>query len=143
MTRFSIIHRRCSIYATSSAAIGCSSAHVYRENKLYNNMPAPRSDGTVHGDAASVKYIVGRGVLLDVAKYKGQDPLPGNSWISQEDLKNTAKAQQVEIQKGDILLIRTGWRKLWDAPGTDGRVDQTHSAWHQPQPGVGGMRWAS
>jgi hypothetical protein len=45
-------------------------AHVYRENKLYNNMPPPRPDGTVHGDAASVKYIVGRGVLLDVAKYK-------------------------------------------------------------------------
>jgi kynurenine formamidase len=113
-------------------------AHVYRENKLYNNMPPPRSDGTVHGDAASVKYIVGRGVLLDVAKYKGQDPLPSNYWISQEDLQNTAKAQKVEIQKGDILLIRTGWRKKWDQPGPDGRADPAHSAWHQPQPGVGG-----
>jgi kynurenine formamidase len=113
-------------------------AHVYRENKLYNNLPAPRADGTVHGDAASVKYIVGRGVLLDVAKYKGQDPLPSNYWISQEDLQNTAKAQKIEIQKGDILLIRTGWRKMWDQPGPDGRHDQAHSAWHQPQPGVGG-----
>ncbi len=113
-------------------------AHVYRENKLYNNMPAPRPDGTVHGDAASVKYIVGRGVLLDVAKYKGQDPLPSNYWISREDLQNTAKAQRVEIRQGDILLIRTGWRKLWDQPGPDGRQDPAHSAWHQPQPGVGG-----
>src|SRR5437588_519414 len=53
-------------------------AHIYRENSLFHNMPPPKPVGTVHGDAASVKFMVGRGVLLDVAKYKGQDPLPGN-----------------------------------------------------------------
>ena len=62
----------------------------------------------MHGDAASVKFMVGRGVLLDVAKYKGMDPLPSLYWITVDDLKNTAKAQKVEIQKGDVLLIRTG-----------------------------------
>ena len=112
-------------------------AHVYRENKLYNNMPAPKPAGTVQGDAASVQYIVGRGVLLDVAKYKGMDPLPVNYWITLEDLQNTAKAQNVEIQKGDILLVRTGWRKMWDEPGPDGKVDPMHAKWHQPEPGVG------
>src|SRR5713226_3060078 len=35
-------------------------AHIYRENALYNNMPAPKSDGTAHGDAASVLYMAGR-----------------------------------------------------------------------------------
>lgn len=112
-------------------------SHIYRENKIYNNGPAPKPVGTAHGDAASVKYLVGRGVLLDVAKYKGTDPLPSNYWITLEDLQNTAKAQQVEIQKGDILLVRTGWRKMWFEPGPDGRVDLLHTKWHQPQPGVG------
>src|SRR5713101_4478698 len=42
-------------------------AHIYRENALYNNMPAPKPDGTAHGDAASVLYMAGRGVLLDAA----------------------------------------------------------------------------
>lgn len=112
-------------------------AHIYRENALYNNAPPPKPDGTMHGDAASVQYMVGRGVLLDVAAYKGQDPLPVDYWITLDDLKNTAKAQNVEIQKGDILLIRTGWRKMWDEPDADGRVDRAHSKWHQPQPGVG------
>jgi kynurenine formamidase len=112
-------------------------AHIYRENKLYNNMPPPKPVGTVHGDAASVKYMVGRGVLLDVAKYKGSDPLPVAYWITLEDLQNTAKAQNVQIQKGDILLVRTGWRKMWDEPGADGKVDLLHTKWHQPQPGVG------
>ena len=112
-------------------------AHIYRENALFNNMPPPKPLGTVHGDAASVKFMVGRGVLLDVAKYKNQDPLPGNYWITLEDLQNTAKAQNVEIRKGDTLLIRTGWRKVWDQPGPDGRVDLAHRAYLQPQPGVG------
>src|SRR5215510_3207893 len=111
-------------------------SHVYRENSIYNNAPLPRPDGTVQGDAASVKFMVGRGVLLDVAKYKGTDPLPVGYWISLEDLQNTAKAQKVEIQKGDFLLVRTGWRKTWDEPGPDGKVDVGHAKWHQPQPGV-------
>jgi kynurenine formamidase len=112
-------------------------AHIYRENALFNNMPPPKPVGTVHGDAASVKFIVGRGVLLDVARYKGQDPLPGNYWITLDDLKNTAKAQNVEIRKGDVLLIRTGWRTMWDKPGPDGRADIAHRQYLQPQPGVG------
>jgi kynurenine formamidase len=111
-------------------------AHIYRENTLYNNMPPPKSDGTMHGDSASVKSMVGRGVLLDVAKYKGTDSLPSGYWITLEDLQKTAKAQQVEMQKGDILLVRTGWRKMWDEPGPDGKVDVGHAKWHQPQPGV-------
>ena len=112
-------------------------AHIYRENSLFNNMPPPKAVGTVHGDAASVKFMVGRGVLLDVAKYKGQDPLPASYWITVDDLKNTAKAQNVEIQKGDALLIRTGWRKMWDQPGPDGRTDLAHTKYLQPEPGVG------
>jgi kynurenine formamidase len=112
-------------------------AHIYRENSLFNNMPPPKPVGTVHGDAASVKFMVGRGVLLDVARYKGVDPLPRNYWITLEDLQNTAKTQNVEIRKGDILLIRTGWRKMWDQPGPDGRVDLAHRQYLQPQPGVG------
>src|SRR5262249_114097 len=45
--------------------------------------------------------------------------------------------QKVEFQKGDILLVRTGWRKMWDEPGPDGKADAAHTKWHQAQPGVG------
>lgn len=48
------------------------------------------------------------------------------------DLQDTAKSHNVEIRKGDILLIRTGWRKMWDQPGPDG-----HRRYLQPQPRVG------
>jgi len=66
--------------------------------------------------------MVGRGVLLDVAKYKGQDPLPADYWITLEDLQNTAKAQKVEIQKGDILLVRTGWLTWYRSLDEAGRT---------------------
>jgi len=111
--------------------------HIYRENALYNNLPPPKALGTAQGDAASVIEMVGRGVLLDVAAYKGSDPLPSDYWITVEDLQNTAKAQNVEIRKGDILLVRTGWRKTWGEPDAAGRLDAAHTKWHQPQPGIG------
>ncbi len=111
--------------------------HIYHDNALFNNMPPPKPVGTAHGDAASVVQMVGRGVLLDVAAYKGTDPLPVDYWITLEDLQNTAKAENVEIRKGDILLVRTGWRKTWGEPDAAGRLDAAHTKWHQPQPGVG------
>lgn len=112
-------------------------SHIDRDNTIDNNGPAPKPLGTAHGDAASVTSLVGRGVLLDVAKDTGTDPLPSHDWSTLEDLQNTAKAQKVDIQKGDILLVRTGWRTMGFEPGPDGRVDLLHTKWHQPQPGVG------
>jgi kynurenine formamidase len=52
--------------------------------------------------------IVGRGVLLDVARYKGVKALEPGYAITVEDLDGTAAAQGVEVQSGDILLTRTG-----------------------------------
>jgi hypothetical protein len=54
------------------------------------------------------KKMVGRGVLLDISRYKGIDPLPDGFGITTEDLDGCAKAQKVEIKTGDFLLIRTG-----------------------------------
>src|SRR5215813_1727069 len=56
--------------------------HIYQENALFNNMPPPKPAGTAQGDAASVIQMVGRGVLLDVAGYKGTDPHPSDYWIT-------------------------------------------------------------
>ena len=54
------------------------------------------------------KKMAGRGVLLDISRYKGIDPLPDGFGITTEDLDGCAKAQKVEIKTGDFLLIRTG-----------------------------------
>jgi kynurenine formamidase len=57
--------------------------------------------------------IVGRGVLLDVARYLASEGRPidltTTTYISAADLDATARAQGVEFRDGDILLFRTGW----------------------------------
>ncbi|GAA1000216.1 cyclase family protein [Acrocarpospora macrocephala] len=57
--------------------------------------------------------IVGRGVLLDIARWaeaQGSpiDPLSGHV-IGDEDLRACAEQQGVELKTGDILCVRTGW----------------------------------
>jgi kynurenine formamidase len=61
----------------------------------------------------TVPPLVSRGVLLDVAGWKGQSPLPPASSISVGDLAGCAAAQGVEVKRGDVLLVRTGYGTLW------------------------------
>jgi kynurenine formamidase len=57
--------------------------------------------------------IVGRGILLDVARHFAVQGRPidqtTTTYISAADLDATAVAQGVEFRDGDILLFRTGW----------------------------------
>ena len=55
-----------------------------------------------------VDRSVGRGVLLDIARFKGRSWLEPGEAIQAEDLELCAEAQGVEIGAGDFLLIRTG-----------------------------------
>ena len=76
-------------------------------------------------------HMAGRGVLLDMARYRGQAYMEPGDGITCDDLENCAKKQRVEIRKGDFLLIRTGdsdrriREKNWgtycgsDAPGLE------------------------
>jgi kynurenine formamidase len=57
--------------------------------------------------------MIARGVLLDVAATKGVDMLPPSYGIGAQDIKDTCKKQNVKLQKGDIVLLRTGRMKLW------------------------------
>ncbi|MBM3996383.1 MAG: cyclase family protein [Planctomycetes bacterium] len=60
-----------------------------------------------------VPPLVTRGVLLDIATWKGQTPLPRDYSISADELIACAKAQNVVVEKGDVLLVRTGYDTLW------------------------------
>lgn len=71
-----------------------------------------------------------RGVLIDVADYKGVERLEPGYEITVADLQGTLSRQGVSIQEGDVALIRTGHSKLWDVDG-DAYYDWTI------QPGIG------
>lgn len=70
--------------------------------------------------------IVGRGVLLDMARFLAAGkatPLPLDYRITPQETAACAKAQGVEIESGDIVCFRTGYAELhldakdgdWDA----------------------------
>ncbi|MFC7397387.1 cyclase family protein [Chelatococcus sp. GCM10030263] len=88
-----------------------SLGHVFYEDKMYNGFDAKLVDGGgVHknGIEHTRNKMVGRGVLLDVARFKGVDSLPDGYGISNDELDATARAQGVDIRKGDFVIIRTG-----------------------------------
>lgn len=66
----------------------------------------------------TVPPLLCRGVLLDVAGWKGVDRLPPRSAITADDLAGCAARQGVEVRAGDVLLVRTGYAGLW---GDEGR----------------------
>lgn len=60
-----------------------------------------------------VGALVTRGVLIDVARYKGVQQLAGGYEISAADLRGALQRQRTEIHGGDVVLIHTGWGSLW------------------------------
>ena len=115
--------------APSIDAIG----HIGRDGKLFGGVDAAaatsdtrgigRSGVGAHLDIAHypVELLVNRGVLLDVARFlnRNDSPLPGAFKITAEHLAETARHQGVRIRRGDTVLIRTGWGRLFvDDPAT-------------------------
>jgi len=72
-----------------------------------------KAEGLVKLGVENVGAIVTRGVLVDVAKYKGVQQLAGNYEITPADLKGALQKEGVSIKSGDMVLIHTGWGSLW------------------------------
>jgi len=90
--------------------------HVWYDGKIWNGYDARTTIGGL--DKASVSAIgergvVGRGVLLDMARFLGKDYLGAKETYTHEDLEACAKAQGVTIEKRDILIIRTNHLQLF------------------------------
>jgi kynurenine formamidase len=52
--------------------------------------------------------LVTRGVLVDVARLHGVDSLAPDHEVTVADLEGALSAQRVELDSGDVLLVRTG-----------------------------------
>jgi len=56
---------------------------------------------------------VGVTVLLDVARLHGVDCLPADHGIGPDELDAACTRQGVEVGAGDIVLLRTGWTRVF------------------------------
>jgi kynurenine formamidase len=57
--------------------------------------------------------LITRGVLIDVAGFKGVEMLGDSYEITVEDIEGALKKQNVSLQPGDAVIINTGWHKLY------------------------------
>jgi kynurenine formamidase len=109
-----------------------SLGHIFYEEKMYNGHDARLVDCNGLGKLGiehAKSRMVGRGVLLDVARFKGVEFLPDGFGISNDDLDTCAKEQNIDVRRGDFVIVRTGQmerclkEKKWggyaggDAPG--------------------------
>ncbi len=85
----------------------------YRESEWGGNW-GPRK-----ASADKIPPIVTRGVLIDIAGYKGLQALPSKYSISPQELQQALAAQRVEIEPGDAVFIRTGTLRYWGETGAD------------------------
>ena len=89
-------------------------AHVWYGDEIFNGFAKETvtSRGAGRCGVEKLGPIVGRGVLLDVATLLGMESLPEERQVTVEDLERCLDVQNVTVQRGDIVLIRTGW---WSA----------------------------
>jgi kynurenine formamidase len=86
--------------------------HLWYGDQIYNGFDAMTTIGGLK--KASVlpiaeRGVVGRGVLIDMARYRGKESLEKGETFDHVDLERAAEAQGCTIEKHDILLVRTGW----------------------------------
>jgi kynurenine formamidase len=61
----------------------------------------------------NVGALFTRGVLIDVAGFKGVETLGDTYEITVADLEGALQKQNVTLQPGDAVIINTGWGKLY------------------------------
>ncbi|MEY9962940.1 kynurenine formamidase [Streptacidiphilus sp. MAP12-16] len=91
--------------------------HVSHGGRIYNNRPAGNAvtahEGAVRSGVEKAPPLVGRGVLLDVARARGVDRLPGDHAVTPEDLEAAQELAHTQVRAGDVVLVRTGQIQLY------------------------------
>jgi kynurenine formamidase len=85
--------------------------HIFLDDKMYNGYDCRMVDakGARKFGIEHVRdKMVGRGVLLDIARWKRVSSLADGYAITNDDLDGCAEAQGVTVRRGDFVLIRTG-----------------------------------
>jgi kynurenine formamidase len=92
-----------------------SLAHVGYDDRFYNDVPVDAvtamRGATRNAIDQALPGIVGRGVLVDIARHRGVEWLEAGQSIEPDELDAALAAQGVGLTSGDVLAVRTGWRR--------------------------------
>jgi kynurenine formamidase len=101
--------------------------HISYNGQTYNGKPAQEvltSMGatTLGIDRIGEKGVVGRGVLLDLPRFRGVEWLEPGEAVTRAELEACEQAQGVHLGEGDVFVYRTGHhaRRLKRGPWDNG-----------------------
>jgi kynurenine formamidase len=115
--------------------------HFSCGGKLFGGVEAGSAQSYQRGLSAhaidTVAPIVRRGILLDVAGHLRVDALPADFEITPDHLDQIARAQGSGVERGDVVLLRTGWARYFQDAA------KFVSELHGPGPARAGAEWLS
>lgn len=116
-------------------------AHVSHNGKLYGGADARTAGiGGVYPDHGvhTIAPMVRRGVLLDVPAALGTDVCEPGQEITVADLEAAERLQGTPVERGDVVLVRSGWGRRFDGPDREDFIGNDSGV-----PGVGeaGAQW--
>ena len=112
-------------------------AHVSRDGIAHGGRPVGNVQSRVGGlgelGIDQTSPIVVRGILLDIPRLRGVARLDGSDEVTAADLELAAREENVDVEPGDAVLIRTGWTQLWP--------DDAYQSHPAPGPGLDAAQW--
>lgn len=91
--------------------------HFAKNLCLHGGVPVEEGQSKLEGikglGIQQVTPILRRGILLDVAASQGTQILGPSHVIGPAELEAAARAAKVQVRRGDVVLVRTGWIRYW------------------------------
>jgi len=112
-------------------------AHQGIDGLLYNCVPIDQvatRNGFSKMSVEKIGSLFARGVLVDVAAFKGVESLAAGYEITVADLEGALAKEGVALGRGDAALIHTGWGRLWGQ-------DNARYAGSAPGIGIAAASW--
>src|SRR6266516_44674 len=110
--------------------------HQAEHLHLYGGREVDASVQTSYGftelGVETIAPLLTRGVLLDIARYRGVDRIEAGNPIQRDELEAAANNQAVSVGEGDVVLLRTGNGAFWQDPSVylqAGGVSSAASSW--------------
>ena len=115
----------CALFMNDNVATqidGLGHAVTGKDNHWYNGFKEADWGGDWgirKAGAETIPPIIARGILIDIAGFKGLDALPSQYIITPEDLQGALRKQKTDLRFGDVVLIRTGTLRYWNDVGAN------------------------
>ncbi len=111
--------------------------HMGADHVYYNDTHASEfvtTEGLLKFGIDTLPPIVTRGVLLDMTKHYGMNPVPEGTAFNRKEIDAAATRQGIALEKGDVVLFHTGWLDVAES-------DPQRFMSGQPGLGLGGARY--